>query len=102
MGKGRCLASTADPDRQTAGRWWPSELTVPQRRRMSGETGWPPIRYDERYTYAFRIDSGRASSEANQYAKDFGATARSVSEVRQPERAHHRPIGIVSDSLLPM
>ena len=60
------------------------------------------IGYDGRYTYAARIDPDRATSEAQQYSEGSGPPARSLSEVREPERADYRPLGILSDSVFPV
>jgi hypothetical protein len=60
------------------------------------------IRYDGQYTYAARIDPDRATSEAQQYSKGSGPPARSLSEVREPERADYRPLGILTDSVFPV
>jgi hypothetical protein len=60
------------------------------------------IRYDGQYTYAARIDPDRATSQAQQYSKGSGSPARSLSEVREPERADYRPLGILSDSVFPV
>jgi hypothetical protein len=60
------------------------------------------IGYDGQYTYAARIDPDRASSEAQQYSEGSGAPARSVSQVREPERADYRALGILSDSVFPV
>ena len=60
------------------------------------------IGYDGRYTYAARIDPDRATSEAQQYSKGSGPSAGSLPEVREPERADYRPLGILSDSVLPV
>lgn len=59
-------------------------------------------RYDGRYTYASRTHAGRAASQADKHSQGCGPPARGVPEVRQPERAHHRPFGIVPDSVLPV
>jgi hypothetical protein len=42
----------------------------------------PAIGYDEQYTYASRIDSGRASTEAQQHPEDYGTAAGSLSKMR--------------------
>jgi hypothetical protein len=60
------------------------------------------LTYDEHYKYAFRTDADRATPKTQQYSEDYGSPARSLSEVRQPERKDNRPFGVLSDSLFPV
>ena len=58
--------------------------------------------YDGQYTYAARFHSDRTTPKAHQYSQGSGPPAGGLSEVRQPERADYRPLGILSDSVFPL
>ena len=58
--------------------------------------------YDGQYTYAARFHSDRTAPKAHQYSQGSGPPAGGLSEVRQPERADYRPLGILSDSVFPL